>query len=246
MMRLGSLSGLVLIAGLIFGGAAHAQVDNMITRADAYRTERAAACRAGDLDACAQEGQNYWAGMRVAQNLPLAVDFLGRACNGGRLASCVILGKLHAEPGRPQHQPQTALALFERACTGGEVEGCAAGAAALRNADGRTYREWSRAEAFLRRACDRTDAESCFRLGAAYMNGDGVAPDPARAGPLLEAACLGGRRDACGWAATGTAAWSWASCRPMAWAALWIGKARPPPSGAPWRSSPIALMRAPP
>ena len=49
-MRLESLWGLALVAGLFCGGAAHAQVDNMITRADAYRAERAAACRGGDFD----------------------------------------------------------------------------------------------------------------------------------------------------------------------------------------------------
>ena len=196
-MRFGRLWGLVLVAGLFAGGAAHAQVDNTFTRADAYRAERAAACRAGDLDACAQEGQNYWAGMRVAQNLPLAVEFLDRACDGGQLPSCVILGQLHAEPGRPQHQPQTAFALFERACAGGEAEGCAAGAVALRQADGRNYSDWPRAEAFLRRACERDHMESCFRLGVVYLNGDGVPQDPGKAAGPLGTACEGGQARAC-------------------------------------------------
>lgn len=196
-MRLGWLWGLGLIAGLFCGGAAQAQVDNTFTRADAYRAERAAACRAGDLDACAQEGQNYSAGLRVAQNLPLAVEFLGRACDGGRLAACVNLGTLYAEPGRSQHRPDTAMALFERACAGGETGGCEAGSAALRNADGRTYRDWTRAESFLRRACDRDLTESCWRLGVVYLNGDSVPQDFGRAAGPLEKACLGGRRQAC-------------------------------------------------
>lgn len=196
-MRLTGLWNLFLAAGLLMAGSAQAQADNTFARAEAYRAERAAACRGGDLDACAQEGQNFAAGVRAPQNLPLAIDFLGRACDGGRLAACVTLGKLRAEPGRPQHQPQTAFALFERACAGGEVEGCTAGAFALRNADGATYRDWPRAESFLRRACDRDDAEACLQLGATYFNGAGMAPDKARAAEPLARACMGGRRSAC-------------------------------------------------
>ncbi len=193
----GIVLSLALAVGLLMGGAAHAQVDNALTRADAYRAERAAACRAGDLDACAREGQTYWAGIRAPKNLPLAVDFLGRACRGGRLASCVILGNLHGESGTPFHQPETSLGLFERACAGGEVEGCSEGAKALLNVDGRTYRDWPRAESFLRRACDRSNARACLQLGGAYFNGDGVAPDPARAAEPLARACLGGVREGC-------------------------------------------------
>ena len=133
-MRFHGLWSLFLVAGLLTAGSAHAQADNIFARADAYRAERAAACRSGDLDACAQEGQNFWAGVRVPRDLPKAVEFLGRACRGGRLASCAHLGRLHAEAGTPFHQPATASGLFERACAGGEIEGCTAGAAALRRA----------------------------------------------------------------------------------------------------------------
>ena len=196
-MRLHGLWSLFLVVGLLTAGSAHAQADNIFARADAYRAERAAACRSGDLDACAQEGQNFWAGVRVPRDLPKAVEFLGRACRGGRLASCAYLGRLHAEPGTPFHQPATASSLFERACAGGETGGCEAGSAALRNADGRTYRDWTRAESFLRRACDRDLTESCWRLGVVYLNGDGVPQDFGRAAGPLEKACLGGRRQAC-------------------------------------------------
>lgn len=183
-----------VLLGLAWAGPAAAQ--DQFRDGSAYMAERDAACRRGDLEACARQGQTYWAGVRAPQNLPLAVDFLGRACEGGRLASCVVLARLHAEAG-PHHRPDRAMSLFERACAGGEVEGCAAGAVALRNADGRTYREWPRAESFMRRACERNDIESCWRLGVVHVNGDGAPQDFGRAAPLLEKACRGGRRQAC-------------------------------------------------
>lgn len=180
---------------------AGAQTDNTLTRADTYRAERATACRGGDLDACAQEGQNYWAGVRVPQNLSLAAEFLGRACDGDRPAACVSLGRLYMADANPTPRPRAALSLFERACAAREVNGCVAGAVALQTPDGRQYSDWAQAEPFLQRACQLGHTESCWRWGVVYMNGEGVERDFGRAAAPMASACRGGGRPACAIAA---------------------------------------------
>ena len=197
---MGQLAG-IIAAGLVVIGAGGAAAQDQFRDGSNYMAQRDAACLGGDLQACARQGQSYFAGLRVPQDLTKAARFLGLACRGGVASACNELGQLHVSEttrdGGPSsfHNIPTALRNFELACTGGIADACLTGARAA--AVPSQHRDFVLAARLLDTGCSAGSAQACGMLGQLHEAGVLGNADMAEAVRLYRRACQAGDQDAC-------------------------------------------------
>ena len=157
------------------GGADFARASTSMAYAWAYEETAplAAACDAGDGEACYLLGSAHRAGRGVARDDALAREYLARSCEQGWPAGCSSLAEIHLRGEAVAVDYRRAAEGFELACNGGEAMSCLRLGLMYRLGEGITPDE-PRSRALIDQACGMGLAEACqMRAGI------GSSPPPA-------------------------------------------------------------------
>lgn len=165
------------------------------------------ACRFGNQDGCAFEGQMLGFGLRILPDAARARQLMTDSCAAGDNKGCDILGLAYRAGVTVPGDPAKAFQLFTGSCTGNYALGCTDLAESYENGEGvaqdaaTAYARYDQACGLdldlLRVACHGGYTAACKNMGYCYARGSGVNQNLAAAAAYLQNACQLGDHASC-------------------------------------------------